>query len=350
MLAAVNENQLKADIKGGNISNVYLFWGMDFYSIELYTKALINKLVDKDARDLNLHEFEGRYLDVGELSDACDGLPVFAEYNCCTVSDLDLFRKEIISKEDYDMLISVIENLPETTVLILYYSYLDICKGRKNPESVYKRLINAVTKKGTVCSFPIKTAADSAKTAAALARKKKCIIGDNELRKLSDICANNLLLINSELDKLSAYAQDKPITAEMIELLCPGEDDAKIYQLTDAIISRNKSLALKLFRELLNMRTEPIVLLYSITNTYIDLFRAKTAIKNRRTAADVKNDFDYGARSFTVDNAFRSAGKISDEKLSSCIKLLMDCERQIKSRPEPLHTDIIEETIIKMTS
>lgn len=349
MLAAVNENQLKADIKGGNISNVYLFWGTDYYSIELYTKGLVNKLVDKDARDLNLHEFEGRSLDVGEISDACDGLPVFAEYNCCTVSDINLFHKEF-TKDDYDLLISVIENIPETTVLILYFSYLDICKGKKNPEPAYKRLINAVTKKGTVCSFPVKTAADAAKTAAALAKKKKCIIGDNELRILSDICAYDLLLINSELDKLSAYAGDKPITSEMIELLCPGEDDAKIYHLTDAIISHNKSLALKLFRELLNMRTEPIVLLYSITNTYIDLFRAKTAIKNRKTAADVKTDFGYGARAFTVDNAFRSAVRISDEQLSSCIKLLLDCERQIKSRPEQNHTDIIEETIIKMLS
>lgn len=350
MLAAITENQLKADIKSGNISNVYLFWGTDFYSIELYTKGLINKLVDKDARDLNLHEFEGRELDVGELSDACEGLPMFAEYNCCTVSDLNLFNKKEFTKENYDMLISVIKNIPETTVLILYYSSLDICKGRSKPDEAYTRLINNVTKVGTVCAFPTKTAADAVKTAASFAKRKKCVIGENELRYLCDLCAYDMLMIGSELDKLSAYAQEQPITSEMIELLCPGENDAKIYNLTDAIIARNKPLALSLFRELLDMRTEIMPLLYSITGTYVDLFRAKTALKNRKSASDVKADFSYGAMGFSVDKAFRTAGKISDEQLSRCLKLLLDCERMIKSRPEPLHADIVEETIIKMLS
>ncbi|MDD7429711.1 MAG: DNA polymerase III subunit delta [Oscillospiraceae bacterium] len=349
-MAAITENQLKTDIKSGNISNVYLFWGTDYYSIGLYTKGLINKLVDKDARDLNLHEFEGGSFDIGELGDACEGLPMFAEYNCCTVSDLNLFNTRDFSKESYDALISIIEDIPETTVLILYFSSLDICKGKKNPEPAYKRLINAVTKKGTVCSFPVKTAADSAKTAASLAKKKKCVIGENELRQLCDICAYDMLMISSELDKLSAYAQDKPITPEMIELLCPGEDDAKIYDLTDALTAHNKQRALSVFGELLDMRSEPIVLLYSILGTYIDLFRAKTALKNRKSASDVKSDFSYGARGFTVDKAFRNAGRIPDEQLSRNIRMLLDCERLMKSRPEALHAEILEETIIKMLS
>lgn len=347
-MAVTTENLLKSDIKSGNISRVYLFYGRDFYSVGLYLKALVNKLADKDSRALNLHEFDGKELNISQLADACEGLPMFAQYNVCTVGNINAANKGEFSKEKYDVLISLIKDLPETTVLIIYYNAIDICGGKKNPEPAYKRLIDNVTKYGTVCAFPIKTDSENAKIICSLAKKKKCSIGLNEAMLLARRCSGDMLMINCELDKLAAYADGETVTAEMIDELCSSEDDSRINQLTDAISLQKKESALKIYKELIDMRYEPIVLLYSIMNSFTDRYRAKTAIDCGKNAADVKNDFDYGKRGFVVDQAFRSAGRISAERLNFCIELLIECERSFKTRPAPLRYAAIEEAIIKM--
>lgn len=347
-MAVTTENLLKGDIKSGKISRVYLFYGRDFYSVGLYTKAIVKRLVDKDSRDMNLHEFDGKDIEITELADACEGLPMFAEYNVCTVGNINTSNKKAFSKEKYDSLIALIKDIPETTVLIIYYNAIDICSGKKTPDSAYKRLVDNVTKYGTVCAFPIKTENENAKIICSLAKKKKCDIGLNEAKLLSRRCAGDMLLISCELDKLAAYSDGETVTAQMIDELCSSEDDSRIYQLTDAIIMRKKEAALKIYKELIDMRYEPIVLLYSIINTFTDCYRAKTAVDCGKGAADVKTDFGYGNRSFVVDQAFRSIGRISSEQLAACIELLTECERTFKTRPGSLRYAAIEETIIKM--
>ena len=349
-MAAITESELKAAIKSGNFSNVYLLYGQDFYAIGQYTKALVKRLVSEDAQDMNLHEFEGRDLDIGELTDACEALPVFSEYSCVTISNLNVKNKALFGKDSYDGLISLIKNMSETTVLIIYYTGFDICEGKKNADPAYKRLIDNVTKYGSVCCFRTKTEADTAKDIAAAVKKQKGIIGYNEALQLARICAGNRLLINSEIDKLVSYANGEAITSEMIGMLCAGQDDTKIYELTDAVLRRDKAAAMQRYNELCAMQFEVMPLLYSITGAVVDAYRVKTAIENRHTAADVKTDFKYGARGFVVDSAMRSAGRTDIERLRKCISLLIECEMQIKSRPKELHSILIEETIIKMLS
>lgn len=349
-MAVLTESQLKASVKSGSFSNVYLFYGQDYYTIGQYTKALINKLVAESARDLNLHEFDGFDFDMGELADACEGLPMFAEYNCCVLSNLNVKNKNLFPKDDYDQLISVIKNIPETTVLIIYYSSIDICEGKKTPDAAYKRLIDNVGKIGTVCAFPIKTVSENAKDIASYVKKRKGIIGFDEAAYLAELCSGNRLLINSECDKLISYANGSPITKEMIELLCAGQADAKLNYLSAAVINRNRTSAMQVYNELCEMQTEPISMLYTITNAIIDAYRARTAFDAGKGPADVKEDFEYKNKGFVVDNAFKTINRADITHLRRCIDLLIECEMTIKARPAQLQSIIIEETLIKMLS
>ena len=349
-MADITEAQLRADLKNNKLSNTYLLFGPDHYTINAYAKSIIKKALGSADRDMNLHEFEGKTPDISAITDACDSLPVFADYNVCTVDDLRIGGVNEFSKDKYDMLISAIKDMPETTVFIIYYSSIDICAGKKKADARYKRLADNCAKYGTACFFPYKTPAANAPLIASYVKKRGGSISERDAMHLSELCAGNSGLIYSETDKLLSYANGAPITSDMIDMLCVGQNDAKIYELTDAVMRRDKTAAIKLFRELCDMQSEPIALLYGIQGSVIDRFRLSMGTSAGRSPSDIASDFSYGARSFALTKAAKGAGRSDPGQLAGYIRLLIDCERQLKSRPTALHTVIMEETIIRMLS
>ena len=349
-MAAVTETQLKAQIKSGELSNVYLLYGPDFYTIGVYADILIKKAVDENSRDLNYHEFGETGTDMGEFSEACEALPVFAEYNCCVLKNLKMSEGRF-SKDSYDILIDTIKNIPETTMLIIYYTSEDICAGGKKPDKAYKRLADNAAKYGTACMFPLKTPADNAAMIVSAVKKAGGTIGHNEAVRLAQICSGNALLMRSESEKLAAYANGAPITSEMIDLLCCGEDNSKIYDLTNAVMRRDKKGALRLFRELSDTQNKAaVLLLYSITGTFVDTFRVYTGMAAGKSAAEITADFGYGGRAFIITNIMRNRSALNGEHLARCISLLTECELKLKTMPTALHNIMIEETLIQMLS
>ncbi len=349
-MAAINEEKLKNDIKSGSFSNVYLLGGPDFFFAESYAKTLVNKLCPKENRDMNLHEFDGKYVSVSELSDACEALPFFADVSVCTVTNLNPANKGECPKDKLEGIIEIIKNIPETTVLIFYYTLIDICGGKKTVRTEFKKLTDAVSKAGTYCLFPVRTASDTAKIICSLAKKKKCGISMKDALLLADKCAFDMLMINNELDKLAAYSKGNDITGRMIDELCAGENDAKIYELTDAVLRSNRTKTLNVLGELIEMRTEPMQLLYSITGSFVDYYRASAALRAGKSADDASADFNCRSKKFALEKAFSGAGNISDERLLYCIDMLIDCEIKIKRSGTSVHNAILEETLLKMLS
>lgn len=351
-MAEITENELKADIKSGNFRNVYFLGGRDLFSVEMYAKSMVNKLVDSNNRDMNLHEFDGKYVTPKELSDAIESLPFFAEKNVCTVVNLNVTNKQDCSKEKYDEILKIVKNVPEETVLIFYYTSVDICDGKKFPVKEYKKLTDAVSKVGSVCIFPLRTDNENAKLIISMAKKKKCTVGMKEALLLAQKCAGNMYMIDNELEKLAAYSCGKDVTEDMIEELCPGENDAKIYELTSAVASGVKANALRIFKELCDMKTEPILLLYSIMGSFSDYYKVYCAISQGKNAEDVFSDFGIylDVRKRNIRSLFSTVSRMSESDIYKKISLLTECEVKMKTNPQSLHEIILEETIIKMLS
>ena len=129
-MADITEAQLRADLKNNKLSNTYLLFGPDHYTINAYAKSIIKKALGSADRDMNLHEFEGKTPDISAITDACDSLPVFADYNVCTVDDLRIGGVNEFSKDKYDMLISAIPSMRSCSSLLMQLSFP--CPPRPN--------------------------------------------------------------------------------------------------------------------------------------------------------------------------------------------------------------------------
>ena len=344
-MAVVNENDIKTNVKNNNYSRAYYFYGKDTVAVEKYTKALSARLVSKDSETYNLHSFDGKNLDIELLSDSCEALPVFADYVCCVVSDLNA---ETLNADQLNTVIDIVKNLPESTVLIFYYTSVDVTDGKRNPTTKNKKLLDAVSKNGSVCNFALKTPDVLAKEIMAAVSKAGCGISRDAARFLAEQCSCNTMIISNEVAKLTAYAQGNEITMDIIRQLSPRQIETTTFDLAKAIMRMDRKTAMRLFNDLVEEKIEPIVILYTITGNLLDMYRARTAMAVRKGPTDVKTDFGYAKNvEFRVDNAFRDVQKISMPHLRMCIKTLAKTDALIKSSKTPPQI-LLEEALVKM--
>ncbi len=343
-MAAVTESDLKRAVKDKSFKRAYYFYGKDVASIEKYVKGFVSRLVKKGDETYNLHSFDGKNFNLDDFSDVCDALPVFAEYVCCTVCDLNA---EELSADVLKRVSDIISDLPDTTVLIFYYTSVDVTGGKKFPTAKNKKLMDAVGKVGGVCNFALKTPAALSKEIMAKVSKAGCGITSEAAVFLAEQCSCNMLMIENEIDKLTAYAAGNEITEETVKALSPRQIETTSFDLARAITRMDVKTAMRLFNDLKLEETEPISILYAITGNIVDFYRARAAIASRKNASDVKEDFGYKNMGFRVDSAFRDAQRISMPHLRMCVRILAETDIAMKS----LKTDnmvLLEEAIVKM--
>ncbi|MGN1088847.1 MAG: DNA polymerase III subunit delta [Huintestinicola sp.] len=348
-MAAIKDKELAAAIKSGDISGVYYIYGSDLYAVSDFKRKMVKAIVKAGDETYNLHEFRGKDMDVEELSEVCENLPVFAPALCVTVSDLDLDTDKL-SESKMKLLLETAGNLPDTTVLIFYTANIDICGGKKYPTPKNKKLIDLIAKKGTVCEIPLKSRNEYIRMLSSAASKRGCGMDDRAAGMLYDRCCGDMNMVMGELEKLCSYANGGVVDTAAVELLTPETSDAKAYNLADAAAAGNIGRTMELYHELIANRSDPIYLLYVITGSMLDLYRARIALDCGHGVADAAADFGYPkSTEFRLKNAFSSVRKTSAAHLRKCMEILADADIAMKSgagAPEI----ILEEAIVKMIS
>lgn len=338
-------NELKAAVKCGSFSNLYYFYGKDIASVEAANKLIINKAIKKGDEVYNLHSFDGKNFDINEFSDACEALPMFAEYVCCTVCDLNA---EELKADDLNWLIKFISDLPETTILIFYYTSFDVTDGKKYPTAKNKKIIDTIAKKGKVCNFELKTVDTLVKEIVAKATKSGSSISKEAATQLVQLCACDSLIVYNELDKLLAYCGNNEITLKAVNDLCPRQIETKTYDLANAIVRKDRYKAMSLLNDLILEKIEPIAILYAVSSNMLDLYRAKVATANRKTASDIVEDFNYKKNvAFRVNYALRDVRYFSVNDLRKCMKILTETDIAMKSSKTDKSV-LLEKAILKM--
>ncbi len=346
-MAVVTESGLKSDLKSKDFKTVYYFYGKDTAAVESYTNNFISRLVDKENADYNFHSFDGKNFDIDAFTDACEALPFFGEHVCCTVCDLNA---EALSADILKRLTGFISDLPESTTVIFYYTSVDVTEGRKYPTAKNKKLMDAADKSGNVCNFAQKTAAALSKEIMARVSAANCGISKDAAIFLAEQCLCNSMIVFNEVDKLTAYANGNEITFDMIRELSPRQIDTTAFDLVRAIVRMDVKTSMRLFDDLIAEKADYIAILYAVSGSMLDLYRARTALAARKYASAVKEDFGYSkALEFRVDNAFHDVQRISLSHLRMCMKVLADTDAAVKSsKTDPMI--LLEEAIVKMLS
>ncbi len=326
--------QFKADLKQDTVGRLYVFYGEEPYLREFYTGQLRRQLIPAGLESFNLFELEGKTLTAEQLEEVVDRLPMMSPRILILVSDYDIYKAP---EDQRERLTALFEDLPDTCCLVFQYDTLDY-----KPDNRMKKLRTAFSKYGQEICFPKQGQRDLVpwivRHCAALG--KEIDTGDAEyLLFLTDGAMHSL---NTEIEKVGAYAREKRITRTDIDAVVIPALDAAVFRLTDAILTRKFDKAAGILADLLRMQEEPIPILAAIGRQVQQLYTVCVLKENgsspSRVTAIWPRISPWTARRL-MDSAHACTAKWCRDAVSLCAQT--DFEMKSGGEPRELLIDLL---------
>lgn len=338
-MALENQTSLTKKLRENDIDSLYYFYGHDTATLEAFAKMMISKLCPGDAQALNYHKFDGKNLDIVQLSDACQAVPMFAERTLITINDLNM---DNVVKDDSDDLKKILGDLYDTTTVIIYSTGVDLFKNKKYLTDKNKRFCDFCEKHGTVCDFAYKKASDLARSIMSSLGKSGCTITKQNAEYLADLCLCDSAYIKQEIAKLSSYAQGREVTRDDIDVLCIRRIESDGYALAINVLKGNADWVFTRLGELAVQNYEAFEIVGIIGFSLTDIYRAKLARASGMSVSDVAKDFKYPRnREFAVKNAYSECGNISAERIKRTLEILSQTDLQLKTHSQGKDGDML---------
>jgi DNA polymerase-3 subunit delta len=271
-----------------------------------------------------MHKFDGKGTAVDDIADAVEAMPMMSQYSCVLVKD---FPFETVSDTEYEKLLSLIMDLPETCVLIIY---MDNTVPDKKKGGKFANLLNIAEHKGAISELNKLSLPELEKIIASGAQKRGCSIDYSECVYFINSVGDDLNLLLNELDKLCFYVKDKKITKADIDDVCIKSIEAKVFDLSKALISNNCDKAFSLLDALFLQKTEPVIITGTLISAYVDMYRAKLAVLAGERAEDASKYFNYKNKEFRLRNAAKDASGLTVAQLRVCLDELSNADELLK--------------------
>lgn len=321
----ITESDLKKQMEKSDFSNLYLLYGEEKYLVGQYAQKLIAKAKGTAFEDFNLQRFDGTSASVDEIAAAVEALPFMAQRKCVSVSDLNV---EAMRAGELSKLEELISSVPATTVLVLFLPTvnIDLKKDKK-----WKKFLGQVNRTGRSLECKRRTGAELEKVLCTAAAKRGCELSRQNAGRIIGYSGNDLQALYNELEKLCAFQKEGEITAQGIDLLVVKNLEAKVFDLSKAIVSGAYDRAYGILDLLFYQNEEPVGILAVLSAAYLDMYRVRIAVQGGYSAAEPAKYFDYARKEFRLTNAERDAKRLSVPILRESLRALLEADTALKS-------------------
>jgi DNA polymerase-3 subunit delta len=249
-------NDLNNQIKAGNFSPCYLFYGPEAFLSTRRQKSLISAALPEDARDMNMEVFSGK-IEVSRIMDAAETMPFLADRRLIIAEDSGLFQSG--RKDDSESMADFLKDIPESTIIIFAEKDADK-RGR-----MYK----AVQKHGTIVEAKTPKEADLADWAVKLSASLGAKLPKSTAIYLIRNLTADMSLLYNEIAKLAAYKSgEAEITNADVDAICTKSLEAKIFDLMRAIGNQDAKRAAALYANLIGAKESPLMVLTMLARQF----------------------------------------------------------------------------------
>jgi DNA polymerase-3 subunit delta len=330
----MTEEQLMRELKAGVIRRIYFLHGKETFLTQSYAKRILDKCLDESERDFNLMRFSGNAA-ISVIAESVETLPVFAEKRVVMLNDFDVEKLDADSLEAFLKLLDSVDEIHESACIIIYLTGIQADLKKAKTKKFLSRLekIEKSSKNSVAVNFDKITKIDEA--IMRRVSQSGCSISRNNALLLARLCLSNYQMIICELEKLCAYANYKgEITQSSIERMTARQLDSGVFALAGEITAKRSASALKLLDELIQQGNAPVVIISSLSMTFIDFYRAKLGTATGKKSAQIVSDFSYPAnRAWVMSKAIAATSRLHVKKLRECVRVLCDADYKLKSSP-----------------
>jgi DNA polymerase III subunit delta len=301
----------------------YIFHGKDTHSRNETVTDLISKAGDPAMLDLNTTRLDSKAT-FTQLRQGCDAMPFLADVRLVLVTDL---LGSSPGKEFVDQLLDYLPTLPATTRLF----FLESDQLRKD-----NRVLKLTEKleNGHVRLFELPQGSALERWIRERVAEKNGRIQPRAAHLLATNVGNDLQLLDNEIEKLILYNgwdgdEPREITADDVTLLCPYLAEVSIFDLVDAIGSRNGKQAALLLQQKFNEGADPFYLFAMFVRQFRLLIQVKElADEGEKPPAIAKA---LKMHSFVVGKIHQQSRGFSLNQLEQIYRHLLDIDVGVKT-------------------
>ncbi len=305
--------RINEDIKTGNFKQIYLLYGEERYLRRQYRDRLKGALC-QDGDTMNVHFYEGKDVNVGEVIDLAETLPFFADRRVIFVENSGLFKSGGEKMAEY------LSAPNETTFFVFTESEVD----------KRSKLYKAVQSAGCVVEFAVQDENTLKRWIAGVLKKEGKRITESTVNLFLQKTGTDMDNIYMELEKLICYCMDRDVVeAADVEAVCTNRISNHIFDMINAIADRQLENALKLYHDLLALKEPPMRILFLIARQCNVLLQVKEmkakGFDNKAIAGKVS------LPPFVVGKYVTQAGRFRTADLKNAVKKCVDAEEAVKT-------------------
>ena len=249
-----SRKELLQSLKQGKVEPVYFLLGPESYLRDQAARAIADEALRETLlREFNDSTFSLKTGDARAAISAAEQLPMMSPRRVVTIRD---FSK--LNEATEEMLLAYINRPVETSVVI--FNTEDIDKRKK----FTKKLMS-----GAAFEFAPLNNSELTSWARTHLAQLKADATPAVLSRIVELAGSSVRTLANELNKLATAALPSAnITLDLVEELVGRSRELMNWELTDQMLSRNRSRAVKTLQHLLDDGAPPVMLIGLIASTY----------------------------------------------------------------------------------
>lgn len=219
---------------------------------------------------------------------------------------------------DWQPFVDALAELPETTALV----FLEGEVGAKNP------LLAALPRDAKVQDFKPLPQGELAAWIMQRTPKYALSLQPRATAALAQLVGNDLQVLDSELQKLAAYAQGNQVSEDDVRALVSMARAPNVFAMADAVIEGRAQEAASLIQRLLTDGEAPQYLLTMIARQYRMLLLTKDALDRRVKPVEIASRL--GVQTFVMQRLMQQAPAHTLDGLKRSYRRILDADLSIK--------------------
>ncbi len=361
--------EVNASVTGkGALRPGYILVGDETFLYERCRRAIISALVDPAMRDFSLSDLDLSEISIFEILDRARTPSLMAPFQVILVRNVKTLYTRGAKKDEFAALDAYGRDPNPHAVLLFIADHIhiptDLRRMDMQDKDRYERIRETLGDWCGMVELARVDESDAARWLIASAEAEGVAFAPDAARELADSLSADMMLIASELEKLLLYTSGsgetpnnsikRPITLGDVETMVLAAKQRSLYELTDAISSKDKPRALALLGGLLNAsdggEDSAIGHLYMLART----FRQMIIIleKNVRDSRAIWAVLWQGFRMppFAADELIKQARRYKSRRdLTRALRLIARADLELRSSP-PDKRLVLERLVIDLAS
>jgi DNA polymerase-3 subunit delta len=332
-----------ASASSGPLKPGYILAGDELFLQERCRKAVLNAFIPQDLRDFCLSDFDLSSSTIFEILDRAQTPSLMAPFQVVLVRNVRQLYTRGAKKDEFAALDRYFRSPNPQALLIFVADFIRIPSDARrmdmDDKNRFERLSETLGEHCGMVELARVNEEDAMRWVVATTQEAGSRFEPDAARELVDSLGADMMMIASEVEKLLLYTIGRGrITLGDVETMVLGAKQRSLYELTDAISSRNPARALALLHGLLNSsdagEDAAIGHLYMLART----FRQMLVIleKNVRDQRAIWQALWQGFRipPFAADDLIRQARRYKSRRdLTRALRLVARADLELRSSP-----------------